>query len=61
MIHQKELYCVCGMSECDGGTSTVRRPWPTRDCRAMEKNVELQSHNKLNYFLLLQVSQLSFN
>ena len=25
----------CGVSECDREASTMRRPWPTRACRAM--------------------------
>jgi hypothetical protein len=28
----------CGVSECDLEISKMRRPGPTRDCRAMEKN-----------------------
>jgi hypothetical protein len=39
---------VCGVSECDGRALTVRRSWPTGGSRAMEKNVELKSHNILN-------------
>jgi hypothetical protein len=27
----------CSVSECDREASTVRRRWPTRDCRAMKK------------------------
>jgi hypothetical protein len=49
---------VCGVSKCDGEATTVRRPWPNRGPQAMEKNVELLSHYKLNYFLLLQASSL---
>ena len=35
--------CVCvsvcaSVSECDRETSIIVRPWPTRDCCAMEKN-----------------------
>ena len=28
----------CGVSECDRETSTMRKPWPTRECRAMKNN-----------------------
>jgi hypothetical protein len=27
----------CGVSECDREASLVRRPWPTRGCRAIAK------------------------
>jgi hypothetical protein len=27
----------CGVSECDREASTMRRPWPTRGCRATKK------------------------
>jgi hypothetical protein len=29
----------CGMSECDREPSTVRRPWPSRSCGAMEEHL----------------------
>jgi hypothetical protein len=35
---------VCGMPECDCEASIVRRPWSTRGCRAIEKNVYCRSH-----------------
>jgi len=25
-----QLWCNCGVSECDRETSSMRRPWPTR-------------------------------
>jgi hypothetical protein len=28
---------VCGVSECDGEASIVRRPWPTGGCCVMKK------------------------
>jgi hypothetical protein len=28
----------CGVSECDGGTSTTRSPRSTRGCRVMKKS-----------------------
>ena len=28
----------CGVSECDTEASTMRSPWPTGGCRAMNKN-----------------------
>jgi hypothetical protein len=28
----------CGVCECDHETSTMRKLWPTRDCRAMKNN-----------------------
>jgi len=28
----------CDVSECDREASTIRRPWPTRDCCAMQNN-----------------------
>jgi hypothetical protein len=35
---QQELYRVIyGVSACDCEALTVRRPWPIRGCRAMEK------------------------
>ena len=30
---------ACGGSECDRESSTVRRPWPIRDCCGMEKKI----------------------
>lgn len=30
---------MCVVSECDGEAMTVRRPWPTGDCQAMEKKL----------------------
>jgi hypothetical protein len=29
----------CGVSECDRETSIMRRPWPTRGCYNMDKNI----------------------
>ena len=29
----------CGVSECDREASIMRRPWPTRGCRAMRWGV----------------------
>ena len=29
----------CGVSECDRGTSAMRKPWPIRGCRAMKKKI----------------------
>jgi hypothetical protein len=29
----------CGVSECDTEASIMRRPWPTRGCPAMKKNL----------------------
>jgi hypothetical protein len=29
----------CGVSERDRGTSTIRRPWPTKGCRGLKKNI----------------------
>ena len=51
---------MCGVSECDGEASTVRKPRPTRGCRGMGKNVELLSQYRLNYFVLLQVKSVLF-
>jgi hypothetical protein len=31
----------CDVSECDREASIMRRPWPTRDCCAMEKTKEI--------------------
>lgn len=31
-----------GVSECELIAFTMRRPWPTRDCCAMEKNKNSQ-------------------
>jgi hypothetical protein len=36
----EEPYRMCGVSECDREASIMRRPWPTRDCCAMEKWLE---------------------
>ena len=36
----EESYRMCGVSECDREASTMKRPWPTRDCRAMKKKLE---------------------
>jgi hypothetical protein len=33
----------CGVSECDGEASIMRRPWPTRGCYAIWVGVELTS------------------
>jgi hypothetical protein len=30
----------CAVSECDREASEMRRPWPTRDCQAMETKMK---------------------
>jgi hypothetical protein len=38
----------CGVSECDGEASIMKRPWPTRGCQAIGKtNVALYYNNIL--------------
>jgi hypothetical protein len=41
----------CGVSECDHEASITRRPWPTRDCCAMQMYVWTQTPN--NAFFIL--------
>jgi hypothetical protein len=31
----------CGVSECDRGTSTVKKPWPTRTVESWGKFIDL--------------------
>jgi hypothetical protein len=35
---------VCGASECDREASMMRKPWPTRGCRAKERNNRSYRH-----------------
>jgi hypothetical protein len=35
----EESYEMCGVSECDREASTMRKPWPTTGCRAVEKDM----------------------
>jgi hypothetical protein len=35
----------CGVSECDREASTMKRPWPTRGCRAIEKKKEFPRYS----------------
>jgi hypothetical protein len=37
IIHPEESYRMCGVSECDREALTMRRPWPTMGCCAIEK------------------------
>jgi hypothetical protein len=39
LITRPESPTECGVSDCDHLTSTTSRTWPTRGCRAMEKNI----------------------
>ena len=43
----------CGVSVCDRESSTVRTPWPTRDCQATMICVTLQSSSALVFFFFL--------
>jgi len=41
----------CGVSKCDCVASKMRRPWPTRGCWAMERNIgncSVRSHPYIN-------------
>jgi hypothetical protein len=37
----------CSVSECDREASIMRRPWPTRCCRAMEKKIRRKSIDRI--------------
>jgi hypothetical protein len=49
----EESYLTWCVSECDLDTSTVRRPWPARGCRAMKKKYALTKYYwswRMKYF-----------
>ena len=41
MITLPEESTECGVSECDTEMSVIRRTWPTTDCKAMIKTINI--------------------
>jgi hypothetical protein len=37
ITHPEVSYWMCAVSECDRDASTMKRPWPKRECSTMEK------------------------
>jgi hypothetical protein len=56
IIRPEESYRVWCVSECDCKASTMRRPWPTRGCCAMEEKL-----NKIPASILLNTVQPAYN
>jgi hypothetical protein len=52
----EESYRLCCVVVCDLETSWMRRPWPTRDCRAKNKqtNCWLYINIQISYAILIQ-------
>jgi hypothetical protein len=48
----------CGVSECDREAWTMRRPWPTRGCFAMEKHVALDHLQESPFFMPVTIPPL---
>jgi hypothetical protein len=54
----------CGVSECDREASIIRRPWPTRGCRAIKKKgvqTSVRGFQDFEGFPELMTKKISFN